>query len=686
MDLTLLLLLGFGMGLGRAVLHRTRSQVWSFTETMLFCAALGLGICAYLFFVLGLVGWLRPISALMLALLVTAPASCGLYLLGHDAIEEGAEHESPDPQTGYATAVESRQSTGLWTVVQKAAPYVAPVAIILLMVVALAAVEVPPGAHEWDALSYHLAVPQAYLMAGRIIELPTDHHSYFPFLTQMLFMCELMAQSVASAKAIHLLYGVMTVISVYCMGRRWVSAKAGRVSAFLLLLAPMAVWEAGTAYIELAEALYVVLAFHAVLLYRKHPDTASAAMSGAMSGFALAVKTLSLIPVALVVAVFAASRPNRKHVVAFAGLLAVLGAPFYLRTYLLTGNPVYPFAYSIFGGKYWDAERAAAYASEQRSYGLDGRLPTVGDDLRPVRRPYVPPTLVDRVRNAALAPFALVSFPRLFHNYNDAWFMATLGFLPLLLVPLILFVGRIPQPVRIIAVSMAVWFLVWSVSMQYARYLIPLLPLAAVVAGTAIVDLSRRFRFLPLVLAIGVLPQCYVVFVEYTRDTYSRFVSSRDTDEYLKREVNVYPSQQWLNEHAGEKDAVVLFEETRGFYLKRSVLWGNSPHSTYIPYESFRDGREMVRWFIRHGVRYALVNMQFAPQAGTEAGLQELRQALARGSMEDLFGRWYLDGDRYGEPWRRLLGEAHRSGAAVYNSEASQQATVVLRFAEESGT
>jgi hypothetical protein len=55
----------------------------------------------------------------------------------------------------------------------------------------------------------------------------------------------------------------------------------------------------------------------------------------------------------------------------FGGTAAVVAAPWYARNLAFTGNPVYPFAYGLFGGVGWDEWRAAWYARAGSGLGWD---------------------------------------------------------------------------------------------------------------------------------------------------------------------------------------------------------------------------------------------------------------------------------------------------------------------------
>ena len=58
-------------------------------------------------------------------------------------------------------------------------------AIFVILVTEIILCLVPPTAR--DELTHHLAIPQLYARAGRIIEVPMAPYSYFPMLLDMLY-------------------------------------------------------------------------------------------------------------------------------------------------------------------------------------------------------------------------------------------------------------------------------------------------------------------------------------------------------------------------------------------------------------------------------------------------------------------------------------------------------------------
>ena len=656
-------------GLGALILVPVARTGLTRFEAVLYSSAVGLGVVAYGQFGLGLAGRFTPHWMLVFGALSVPPAAIGWFRLWRVR-----SSEPPKDSSG---------SDARWIAVAAGT--------ILAVTYAAALIEcfMPPGAHEWDSLSYHLAAPKAFLRAGRIVELPTDHHSYFPFLTQMLFSVGLAFDGYSAAKLIHYSFGIMSLGAAFALANRLLPRWAAWLTALIVGLAPMVVWEAGIAYIELAQTFYLTLAFHGLLRLIQTRSLRDAVTCGGISGFALSVKTLSLIPCVgfVALALWKTRCPRLAGTVALLAL--TIGSPFYLRTWALTGNPVYPFAFSVVGGKYWDAERARLYASEHTGFGLNASLPTLADDLRPVRAAYVAPSPADRLRNLVLAPFMLVAAPRLFHNYNDPSPHTTLGFLWLALLPLGMLAPKRNPDLAVPAMLLAFWFVTWSASMQYMRYLIPALPIAALIGAIGVIR-AIRASIVPgavLMALVGLQTAMLWVHILPRAADHARLIGSPESIErYLTRQVNVYAAQQVLNSLPNRSEGVVLFEETRGYYLDRPVLWGNSPHSAYIPYESFNNAKEMAEWFVTRGFPYALVNLQFAPQASTAEGASQLRDAVRAGREPELMLNWYGDTAEGSEKWRRLIGHAVRDEHASIVHEASLNGVVAVRFNAQDGT
>ncbi|MGC8667272.1 MAG: ArnT family glycosyltransferase [Chthonomonadales bacterium] len=698
-----LCILALAHGVGLAVLRSLAVKLDRAGERIAYATALGLGVIAYGVLAIGLAGQLTAGGLFALTAVLGCASAAVLIGVGKARIRDpfpnflpGRPTKENEPCALSAGDTPGRADlhSGGTNPAAFGSRLVVATAVAALLVLALIAMIncfVPPGAHEWDALSYHLAAPKVFIRQHRIVYLPTDHHSNFPFTVEMLFTAGLLLQGYALANLMHFSMGVLCIVLLWTMGRRYFGPAAAALAALVFATAPIVVWEAGSAYIELGLTLFSLASIAALLRYEESRLPSWIALAGVLAGFALSVKALALIPFAASALILGFLRPGLKRWGLFVGIALAVGSPFYIKSWIWTGNPVYPFAYRIFGGRDWSADRAAAYAAEQQSFGQSGNRTTVADDANGLAAVYSKPSVAQRLRNLILAPFDLVALPSLFYNHNDPGVRTHLGFLWLSLAPLALLTRRRLIPCKAFAILAAIallWFLAWDLSMQYVRYLIPVLALASLIGGAAAESLVEGRRVFGGAVGAAVVVQFLFTLLYYGPTLPAQWIRASDAsarEEYLERSVNCYGAEMWINQHTPKDAGVVLFEDTRGFYLDRPYLWGNSPHSAYIPYERFHSGRDMADWFLAHAIQYAILNLQFAPANDGPDARMALIEAVQNGTTPRLAMEWYAPERQQGEKWRALVGDAMRTGAAVPIPEACSRATVVLRFTPREG-
>jgi hypothetical protein len=671
----LILILIIALLTGRVLLQALHSQMEASIASALYSLALGMGFLGYVILALGLFGFLHPIPVISILLLLGFLSGFTLFSTRRKAHPHAkpSMHPVAEPPLAVSPSV-----------------YIAAIAVLILFgVIALINCMTPPGPHEWDALSYHLAAPQVWINQGKISFLPTDHHSNFPFLTEMLFLLGLLLNGFPLANLFHWTYALICVIALLTLGQRYFSKLAGILAALTLVLAPITIWESGAAYIEMSFAAYVLLALFALMEYERERKPGWLRVAGALMGFALGVKALALIPIFAILLILIFRRTNIRHLALLTAITTLFGFPFYLKSLIMTGNPVYPFAYRIFGGKYWSQTLANTYSTEQRSFGQSHQSVTVAMDAQNERISYQKPTFLDDIRNMFEAPFKLISIPRIYYNFNDPGERNHLGFLFLSFTPLIFLADRRSRSAMLLIGILAVWYVTWFFSMQYVRYLLPALPLIGLAGGEGVERILRKHPPLKYAILIAVLLQAGLTLSAFLPELLGSnrlpgrldiAISPNARETYLERTVNVYPAEEWINNNTPKNAGVILFEETRGFFLKRPYLWGNGGHSLYIPYDAFRNGRDMTNWFLQRGYEYAIINLQFTQKSQSLEGMQMLEKAVRNHQEGDLLLKWYGTAPGSDERWRLLVGDALRRGAMALISDASSHGVAVLQF------
>jgi hypothetical protein len=354
-----------------------------------------------------------------------------------------------------------------------------------------------------------------------------------------------------------------------------------------------------------------------------------------MCGLALGVKMLAgaVLLFALAALVWGFRRePNRSralwHIIAFAVIALAVASPWYLKSFLWTGNPVYPFFYQQFDGRYWSADRALLYTEAQRSFGL-GQGPSAFLAL--------PWNLTMRPRWFFDDPGALRDF--------SIW-VTVFGPLLLAFVPTLLVSGRLGAPGRL-----ALWFAltytaIWFAMSQNGRYLIPILPGLCACAGVAASKLlergSRTRAAAVTALVLGLLSvflPSFLIAAPAARAAWGMEARSA----YLARTSQLYPMFEAVNRATPASATImVLGHEPRCFHLDRDFLLGD--HTEILSRADRQDAETFLRALKRLGVTHLLLHMSVVRDMAARSGgmgtlladLEEQGAIVPQGAFESL--------------------------------------------------
>lgn len=142
--------------------------------------------------------------------------------------------------------------------------------------------------------------------------------------------------------------------------RQWLGLSAGRAFLVAALFAstPLVQLVTGSLFVENVWAALILGASFELVRYWEKNRAADLSIAGALFGAALAVKLIAalfLAPAALIAVWIAVRRKDLRPLLTAAVCLALLAVPAYLFAYIKSGNPVFPFANTIFRSPYFDA-------------------------------------------------------------------------------------------------------------------------------------------------------------------------------------------------------------------------------------------------------------------------------------------------------------------------------------------
>ena len=256
------------------------------------------------------------------------------------------------------------------------------------------------------------------------------------------------------------------------------------LSMLIFLSIPSVFAVSHMAYNDLFVAFFTLAAFYSFLRWSEQGFTPWLILCGVFSGSAAACKytALLLTPLGCLGILWFASRrkaealPALRLLMLFAAAALIAGSPFYLKNWIMTGNPFHPFLYGIFGGRGWDGDQARLYDLFVQSLGM-GR--TISDYL----------LLPWNVSIRAKMDSPAVRRHSRTDLSSDPPFLAGLR--------------RWETPVWLLLIYLLLTFLFWASSAQQIRYLIPLFPLLALLTGAIMTRYRNRKQSLRFCSALS---------------------------------------------------------------------------------------------------------------------------------------------------------------------------------------
>jgi hypothetical protein len=416
------------------------------------------------------------------------------------------------------------------------------VAILVLDAVLAAA---PPT--SGDALGYHLTAPKLWLGAHRMFPIWWDWPTFQPFATEMHYAYAQALWSGASAVVVGAGFAAFSAVCVYGFARELAGRAAAVVAALLWVAQGIFLWEATGGFVELMLSALVALAAWHLVVFLRTPRGFDAALAGVALGIAASVKIQALLfaPV-LLAGLLARTGRVRTIAAAASGGLAV-AVPWYVHTWVWTGNPIYPL---VFGGKYWSSYAAAEYSGEWRGYGIHGIWHL---------------------------PFFPVEFLLQTAHYERGYaFGPALFVLPI--VAVVLFRRRWVTPLAIVEIAyLVVW---WQGMHQITRYLLPALALSTAMSGYAAVELWRRrgwWQRADWVVAAATAAPFAAITALFAVQVLPGAFGTESTPAFVQRLTGSYDALQWLDTKLPPQGRVIVFGMRNLYWLQRPYVRGTEP-------------------------------------------------------------------------------------------------------------
>ncbi len=225
--------------------------------------------------------------------------------------------------------------------------------LMLLITIASSAVVLPgilSPEIAFDALWYHLTLPKIYLDNSQMVFIPGGllYYSTMPKLTEMLYTVALSFSDERLAKAIHAGFGVLTVVATYKLTREYLEKRFALLAVIILLGNIVLLWEATTAYIDLARMFFELMSFWAFLRWYKTRERKWFIESAVLMGLAISTKLIAISSLIIITSMIwflsknATSWSKMKMIAQYSLVAIFIASPWFVFSLLHTGNPFYP--------------------------------------------------------------------------------------------------------------------------------------------------------------------------------------------------------------------------------------------------------------------------------------------------------------------------------------------------------
>lgn len=443
--------------------------------------------------------------------------------------------------------------------------------LVLGLVAAVLLVQAVAPPTDWDSLMYHLHIPRQFLDAGRILVPEDNLHVAFVGLVHMLYVPALALQSPAAAAVLSVLFALLLGLATFSLAARFLNDETASFSLSILWATTSILLVAITPRVDIALALYLLLAHYALLIALSDTGrTAHLYLAAVLLGFAVGIKYHALayaLALAPLIAWVAQRRGNTltgslRPLALFGLLLSAAAAPWLIKNGLLLKAPLYPF----FSETLLEPWLASLYGSSTVPSTVD---PEIFRALAEARFRF---NLVDLF--TAPGRLTVEQEGRYYH----------MNFLFLLLPLWVLYLRNRRLNWLLIPPATYLLLIVAPFPLTNLRYLIPAVAPLTVVTAYVIVQLSHRLlsagaaRLLVISLAaLALYPSARAMHFWLGKSkVLGHFAGVTSEREYLDTGYSYYSQlTEAVNQRVPGDAKVLLLFEARGYYFEPAVIQDN---------------------------------------------------------------------------------------------------------------
>jgi 4-amino-4-deoxy-L-arabinose transferase-like glycosyltransferase len=349
-----------------------------------------------------------------------------------------------------------------------------------------------------------------------------------PKLTEMLYTSAMILASEYFAKFIHFSFGVLTIIAIYKLSRKYFSKNSALLSAIVFYSCLVVGWESITAYVDLTRTFFEIMTFWGFVNWVEKNEKKWLVISGAILGLAVTTKLVSFSTILIFIPLFIYNSYLKKekfwvlfkNLALFCFISILVPIPWFVFSFINTGNPYYPY-----------------FTNNVVDSGSIFALP-----------------------NASLVFKDLYTF---FLNLNDPISPIYLIVLPLIVINFKNFSTRAKELLVYTLMAIVIWYL--SLENRGGRFIMPYLPVFSILTVYSIKQFTNKFLNNFLIIVIILFSIISIGYRGIANAKFIPFIIGKETkSDFLNRHLNFsfgdfYDTDGYFKSHIKNSDTVLLY-------------------------------------------------------------------------------------------------------------------------------
>lgn len=445
----------------------------------------------------------------------------------------------------------------------------------------------------YDALAFHLFVASTMKFQASWGFNPELYSwALMPMLGDWLYSCVYIIGGETSARILNVVF-ILCITNVGCRLARWMGGNenASHWTAILFLSSPLAFAESGSLFVESIWGTFILIS---ILFFLKSSnddnDVDKIKIGFLFTAFALSTKALTFIwiPILLILVGLKIKSINRcnilKTIGVGVGILIALGLVPYISSYLISGNPVFPFFNGIFKSRFY---------------------PEANFDNPLFKTVFSWDFLYQITFNS--------------RKYLEASAGAP-GFQYLLILPISSILIILQKNYRGMLIFIIAILMIWITfqTQSYLRYIFPAFILLSAIAGISVANIG--FGIIERRVIIGIAVISFVMNLalitaagwNYRNMPYSAFFSEEARNRYIEKQVPIRRAIGFINSVNSYNTPVIFLSEPYGAGLMADYLvpnWYNAKFQSEI--NQIRSAKNFIDLMNKYDSRYLILRDQW---------------------------------------------------------------------------